>query len=234
MVVKRRVSKARYLIAATITLLIFIPGLLLGMIIDNERVRSLEFQSELQELDFKSLQFNYLYLSYIQNSSEQCVPLKVNLEYSIKELGKSLDSIEEYKQESNPKNLELISRKYLLDNLNYWLLSKKTKELCGLDTVSVLYFFNSDCDICPNQGIILTYYKKKLGDRFLVFPINTDMKEDEQMIGLFENIYNITSYPSIVISSTTYKGVVKKEEMRAILCDEYELGINSSDCQELV
>ena len=49
MVVKRKISKTRYIAAAIITLLIFIPGLLLGMIIDNERVRSLEFQSENQE-----------------------------------------------------------------------------------------------------------------------------------------------------------------------------------------
>jgi len=160
--------------------------------------------------------------------------LRRKLEKSIKDLSKSLDTIANYKQDSkfNSKDFDVLSRRYLLDNLNYWLLSKKSKELCGYDTVNILYFFNSQCDVCPNQGIVLTYFKNKLGDRLLVFPINTDLVQDESMISLLLNVYNITEYPSIVIDEDVYKGVISTEDMHKILCEKYNL--NETNCQTLI
>lgn len=234
MVVKRKISKLRYFIALIITLLIFIPGLLLGMIMDNERTRSLQLQSEVQEMDFKSLQLNYLYITYLQNDNNSCAALKAALEGSIKDLSKSLDTLENYKKDAklNERDFELLSRNYLLDNLNYWLLSKKTKELCSYDTVNVLYFFNSECDTCSEQGIILTYFKKKLGDRFLVFPINTDLIEDESMVKILLSTYNVTKYPSVVIEDETYSDVLNLEEVQEVICEVQNL--NESQCQQLI
>jgi len=234
MVVKRKVSKMRYFIALGITLLIFIPGLLLGMVMDNERMRSLQIESQQQELDFKSLQLSYLYISELQDTNNSCAPLKIALEKSIKDLSKSLETIEEYKKDSklNANGFDILSRRYLLDNINYWLLSKKTKELCEHDTVNILYFFNSGCNECSNQGIILTYFKKKLGDKFLVFPINTDLIEDETMISIFLNTYNVTQYPSVVIDEDSYSGIVSTEKLHEVLCEKYNL--TDVECVELI
>ena len=234
MVAKRKFNKSRYLIAFAITLLIFIPGLLLGMVMDDARLSSLRVQSEMQELDLKSLQLNYLYISEFADDNNTCVPLKIALEKSIKDLSKSLEKIEVYKNGAKIENQDFtsLSRRYLLDNLNYWLLSKKTKEFCNLDTVNVLYFFNDDCNICPNQGIVLTYFKKKLGDRFLVFPINTGLLEEEPMISVLLNVYNVSSFPSLMIEDEVFEGIVETERMHQILCEKYKL--NSTECEELI
>lgn len=234
MVVKRKISKERYVIAAVITLLIFIPGFLLGMVIDDQRIKMLETSSQKQELDIKSLQLNYLYMSYLQNYNNSCEPMKVSIEESIKELSKSLETIERYKIDStlNNKDFNMLLRKYLIDNLNYWILSKRTKEICNLNTINVLYFFNSDCKVCPDQGIILTYFKKKLGDKLLVFPINTDIIEDESMIKILMTTYGVKYYPSLVIEEDLYEGITGKEELSDILCEKY--GYNQTKCQEIL
>jgi hypothetical protein len=234
MAVKRKIDKTRYLIAFGITLLIFIPGLLLGMVLDNERVSALQAQSKIQELDIKSLQLNYLYISNLKNTTNSCIPLKATLEKSIKDLSKSLDKIEEYKKGAKIENndFNILSRRYLLDNLDYWVLSKKTKELCDLDTVNILYFFNSQCDICPNQGIVLTYFKKKLGDNLLIFPINTDLIDDEPMVSVLVNTYKITEYPSLVIEEKVHLGILNTDEMQQVLC--YEYGYNETECSLMI
>lgn len=234
MVVKRKVSKSRYFIALGITLLIFIPGLLLGMVFDNARISALQAQSEIQELNFKSLQLNYLYISELKNTTQSCIPLKVSLEKSIKELSKSLEKIEEYKvgAKIDGANFDLLSRRYLLDNLNYWLLSKKTKELCNLDTVNILYFFDDNCDICPNQGIVLTYFKKKLGDKLLVFPINLGLSEDETMISVLKGTYNVTTVPSLIIDDELYSGILNTEDLQIVLCEKYNMANES--CANLI
>lgn len=217
-----------------ITLLIFIPGLLLGMVLDNERVSVLQSQSKIQELDIKSLHLNYLYISNLKNTTASCVPLQATLEKSIKDLSKSLDKIEEYKKGAKIDNgdFNLLSRRYLLDNLDYWVLSKKTKELCNLNTVNILYFFNSDCDICPNQGIVLTYFKKKLGDNLLVFPMNTDLIDEEPMISVLINTYKITEFPAIVIEEDVHLGILGLDDMKIVLCEKY--GYNETECSLMI
>lgn len=231
---KRSISTKRYVLALVFTLLIFIPGLLLGIMLDNARAKTLEQESQLQEINFRSNQLSYAYITSLENNTASCVALKASLETSIKDLSKSLDTIENYKKDSkfNTEDFEILSRRYVLDNLNYWLLSKKTKELCGYDTVNVLYFFNSACENCPDQGIILTYFKKKMEDKLLVFPINTDIVDDEQMISLLVKVYNVTEYPSIVIDDSMHKGIVSTEEFQKILCEEYSL--NETECSTLI
>lgn len=234
MKVKREINIKRYLMAGVLTLLIFTVGLLLGVVFENYRVQSLQKESQIQEINFKSNQLSYVYLSSLADQNTSCIALKISLEKSIKDLSKSLETIENYKQGSNfnDQEYEILSRRYLLDNLNYWILSKKTTDTCSYNTVNLLYFYDSNCEICPNQGIILTYYKKKLGDNLLVFPINTNFVKEEPMIKLLLTVYNVTEYPSIVIDDKVYKGIVSQEELHGILCEKYNM--TPTECEGLL
>ena len=57
---KRSISLERYIIAGVITFLIFTLGLSLGFVLDQKRVSWIEETSNEQELDYKSLQLQYL------------------------------------------------------------------------------------------------------------------------------------------------------------------------------
>ncbi len=222
MVVKRDFSIKRYLVAAVITMLVFSFGVLLGVILDYERLDALSSKSEIQELDYRGLQLLYLYLSDVENDKANCVIMRATLEESIKDLSYSLEQYERYESNSyvNKGDFDIVVRTYLQDNLRYWLFSQKTRELCKDDVINVLYFYSKDkCYICPNQGTILTYFKLKLKDKILIFPINVDLEDDEKLIKMLRLQYNITSYPSIVVNDDTYSGIIPKDEVAKIICE---------------
>jgi|FLOH01.1.fsa_nt_gi hypothetical protein len=219
--VSRKINKQHYIIVGIITALIFLLGISFGLIIDYERVQFVEKENQLQKVNYDSLQLQYLYLSYIPSNNETCPIIRVALEDSIAQLAESLDAVERYKKDSNINEAEYagIEREYLIDNLRYWMFSRRLKDACNEDVVNILYFFSLDrCDICPNQGTILTYFKKKLEDKLLVFPINMDLEKDEQFIKILKLQYNITTLPSLVINGQKYEGVVSKDELAVIIC----------------
>ena len=221
---KRTISKDKYLIAGFLTLLIFSLGLVLGFLIDNARLNWSKSIAEEQEIDFSSLQLQYLYLSGLQEKNESCAVLKVALDQSIKDLSKSLDKFENYKKDTslNKDQFELISRRYILDNLRYWLFARTSKERCNINLVTILYFYSGKyCDICPDQGVILSYYKKIFEEKLLIFPIDVDMEEKESMITILKTIYVIDQYPTIVIEDQKYEGIVDKQTLGTLICEEY-------------
>lgn len=224
MPIERRISTTTYLLAGFITLLIFFLGLSLGMIVDDMRLRNAEQLNKAQEVNYQSLQMQYLYLSTLPNATDSCPTLKVALDKTVAELSESLDRFEDFKKETklNDKDYDLIGRKYLLDNIKYWFFADKSRNLCDLNLVSVLYFYSlKDCQVCPDQGVILTYFKKILDERLLVFPINVDIEKEEPLIKILRSRYNITSYPSVVIADHKYEGVVQRMELSRLICSAY-------------
>lgn len=225
MVKRRQISKDKYIIAAILTFLIFFLGLSLGVIIDNYRLEYVEFESKRQEMDFTSLQFMLGYLSNLQSSNETCAALRVAFEGSVDRLAESMDEFLEFKEATrlNQDQYQLASRRYLLDNLRYWYFAEQTNNKCSHDLVTILYFYSGEhCDECPNQGVILTYFKTLYGDDVLIFPIDIDLAEDEPLIEVIKARYQVTDYPSIVVGDKSYSGVVPKEKVSQIICDSFE------------
>ncbi len=222
--VTRKIELKTYLIVGIITLLIFILGMALGIIIDNERVRSIEQKSKEQELAQQSLQFQYAYMNSLEMNEAACPVFKVTLTNSLNDLGESLAKLEQYSKDTdiNRKEFGLLTRDYILDNLRYWLFARRTRELCDMDFVEILYFFSDKCDNCPDQGVILTYYKKIYRERLLVFPINVDYENDEKSIKMLRERYNVTELPTIVVKDTSYMGVVQKEKLGNIICGSFK------------
>jgi hypothetical protein len=224
MAVQRRISKSKYFLAGFITFMIFSLGLTLGIIIDSSRLKWADRELKKQEMEYASLQFQYLYITSLKEANESCSVLGTALEKSTAQLGESLDRFLEYEKASNlnKEDYEIIRRTYLGDNLRYWFFVEKAQELCDLDKVSVLYFHSEDdCDICPRQGVILTYFKKIFGDDLLVFPMNVDLEDEESMLTILRSRYNVTTLPSVIIDDVRYEGVVERDELKQLICDAY-------------
>jgi len=228
---KRKISKQRYLTAAAITTFIFIFGVLLGLVVDYERIQYLEFEYSKNELDYKSLQMQFSFLDIEAEDKSGCAAFEKVMESTVSELADSLEAVQTYREYSAVKNdqYNIIERRYVLDNLRYWLIVKKAQKVCPMNRLTVLYFFSlEDCPICPNQGVVLTYYKKKFDDKLLIFPINVDIAENEQIIDVIQYRYNITEYPSIVIDDESFSGILNKEELGYIICEK--LNISEEEC----
>lgn len=224
MPIERQISTSRYILAGVLTLLIFSLGLTLGMLVDTMRLQNADQLNKAQEINYQSLQLQFLYLSTLPNATDSCPTLKVALDKTVAELGESLGKFEDFKKETklNEEEYDLIGRKYLLDNIKYWFFAEKSKDLCDLNLVSVLYFYSlKECTVCPDQGVLLTYFKKIFDERLLVFPINVDIEKEEPIIKILRSRYNISSYPSIVIKEHKYEGVVQKSELSRLICNSY-------------
>jgi len=218
---RRELYKKKYLITGIFTMLIFLVGFFLGVIVDNQRIESIRAKTEVQEIDLVDLQLQYDYLNKILGQNDNCEVLKIALESSVKKLGESLSKVEKYEKETTTKTEDYIriKKKYLLDNIRYWNVAEEAKEYCNLSILSILYFYSDSCDSCPNQGVILSYYKNLYGDSLLVFPLDASVED----IGILRMIllkYNITKFPSLVINNKVYSGVIDKEELKEIICNE--------------
>ncbi|MBN2102130.1 MAG: hypothetical protein JW716_04635 [Candidatus Aenigmarchaeota archaeon] len=229
--VERKISKQRYIAATVITTFIFIFGVLLGLVLDYERVEYLQFEYSKNELDYKSLQMQFSLLDMEEEDMKGCAAFEKVMESTVSELADSLEAVQTYREYSATKKdqYDIIERRYALDNLRYWMIVKRAQKICPMNKLTVLYFFSLDnCPVCPNQGVILTYFKKKFDDKLLIFPINTDISEKEPMLDVIQSRYNITSYPSIVIGDDTYNGILDKDALGSIICSK--LNVSEGEC----
>ncbi|MFH0890080.1 MAG: hypothetical protein V1836_02975 [Candidatus Aenigmatarchaeota archaeon] len=219
-VINRGIKKDKYLAAAFITAAIFVLGFVLGTMMSERKILELEQLSRQQEADFSSLQFQFSYLESVPKN-ESCIVISRTLESNLKTLGPTLKKIEGYESSGDTSNPDYIvlKRKYTIANLRYWLLAEKSKEMCGSDSVSVLYFNNKDCSKCNDEGYILEQLKQNLGDSLLVFSIDSQL--EESMIDILRAQYKIYDFPSLVIDGITYGKFMTMNEILSAVCPNY-------------
>ena len=224
----RKISKDKYIVAGIITALIFSLGLTLGFVLEDYRYNLVEDVNIEQETKYLSLQMQYLYLNSFSNA-DNCQVLATTLKNSVEDLAESLSEVIAYEEEQTTMDSRrtAIMRRYALDNLRYWLLSLESKKKCELDIVPIIYFYSTECSSCPNQGTVLTFFKKKFGEQVLVFPINVDLKNQEPMIEIVMSQFEINKFPTLVIDNKKYEGVVGQEQLQGIICSSLK---ESKEC----
>ncbi len=215
----RIISKEKYIVAGIVTFLIFSLGVTLGFLLQNQRYQIVEQINLEQDVNYLSLQLQYLYLNALR-SQDNCPVLSAALKNTIQDLSESLEEVIAFEEEKEipTARQRIIQRRYIIDNLRYWLLAQESKQRCHLDIVPILYFYASDCESCPNQGTILTFFKNLFGEKVLVFPINLDLREEEPMVEIVLSQFKVSKYPTIVVDEQKFEGVVKKDQLQDIIC----------------
>jgi hypothetical protein len=217
---ERKISRGKFALAFVLTSFIFLIGLLVGYTLTAERTGYLENVAYKQKLDYESLQLQSLYLNLNANNAS-CFIFNNILETSLNDVGNAQAKVDLYMQESSKDSYIELKREYLLAQVRYWLLNEKIKENCDAEHVSVLYFYsNEDCVECGAQGTILSYLKEKLKDKLLVFSIDADFNQ-EPMINVLTQTYNITKIPSIVINDYVFEELIGKTNLTNEICDHY-------------
>tara|TARA_Y100000310_G_scaffold165353_1_gene165100 strand:+ start:181 stop:876 length:696 start_codon:yes stop_codon:yes gene_type:complete len=219
----RKISKDKYLVAGIITFLIFSLGLTLGFLLEDHRYNLVEEVNTEQDINYLSLQLQYLYLNAFSNQ-DNCPILATTLKTTVKDLSDSLGEVIAFEEEKDISETRrnAVMRRYVLDNLRYWLLARESQQRCNLDIVPILYFYAKACPSCPNQGTVLTYFKNLFGEQVLVFPINLDLVHEEPMVEIVASQFDITRYPTIIINNKKYEGVVKKDQLQKLICESLQ------------
>ncbi|HLC62761.1 MAG TPA: hypothetical protein VJJ21_00405 [Candidatus Nanoarchaeia archaeon] len=223
--VTRKISREKYIIAFVITALIFSSGLFLGLILTKERISQSEKTNNIQQQSYDSIQLQYLILKNLEKE-DNCPAAIKTLESNIFELDNSRLKLESYIEKSlneNSQDFILLKRGYVLSEVRYWLLVKEAEKICKNNFVSILYFYsNKDCPDCGSQGMILTYIKDKFGEKVLIFALDSDFKENEPLIGVLEQTYNVTQTPALIIDGEKFQGMTQKEIILSKICPKYK------------
>ena len=214
-------SKNKYFAAGVATLIVFVLGILLGIVIDQKKYEYVMGLTMEQDVEFNSLQVQYLYLDNI-GGPNSCKVIEQTLENNLRMFQPILERLIDYEENKQYNNeYELLKRKYLLANIRYDLLAQRSKAECGTDLVRVLYFYNSDCKICGDQGFLLSTFKDSLEDKLLVFPIDMDFTQ-EPILSVLSTQYDVTEFPTLVIEDTKYVGFQDKASLISKICPLYK------------
>ena len=219
-----REMKGKYWLAAFITALIFILGMLLGLVVESKRVDFVQQQARTQKLDFVSLQLQYQLISELSQQGN-CPAVSSTFDDFLLELSRTEERLIDYEKDSkiNKDEFSSLKKEYVQAQVNYWLLAKKTKQICNNDFVTLLYFYSpsEQCRDCDNQGLVLTYLKDLLKDRLLIFSFDSSFKE-EPIIGLLVKSYNVTKYPSVVVGDSLMSGFYGSTALLEKICPLYK------------
>jgi len=220
---KRKMSTDKYIIAAFLTLVIFALGLLLGLVIEGSRADYVSQMAKSHELNYNSIQLQYLYIDQL-GSEGNCPAVLRTLDNNIEELVKTADRLETYEKDSKIKkgDFDVLKHEYLLSQIRYWLLSKKAREICGGDYVTVLYFYSTEkeCPDCEQQAFILTYFKKIFKDKLLNFALDAHYTS-EPLIEILKKTYNVQSYPTLVIENKAFNGFTDQKTIVKEICSHF-------------
>ena len=220
----RKYSKTRYLLTLLITCLIFVFGLMLGLVIEGARTSYLEEFSIRQALDYKSLQLQYQFIDQL-GQEKNCDAISKTFDHAVESLENARTRLEDYDKDVtiNKGDFDALKREYTLAQLRYWLLAKKTKTLCNMELSTILYFYSTKekCPECEQQAFILTYLKKRFKDRLMNFAFDGEY-EQEPMITILKDSYEIDQFPTIVIEDKKFGGLTDKDIILVEICKNYD------------
>ncbi len=224
MAVKRKVSKNKYLVALLITCAVFVFGLLLGLAIESSRLEFIENKNLEQKIDFNSLQIQYQLVNLF-GEEKNCGALKKAFEISVENLENTRKKLEAYEKDSstNKEEFKVLKREYTLAQLNFWLLTEKTKDTCGLEHTTLFYFYADDalCGECADQAYVLTHLKNHFGGSLLNFAFDSQLIE-EPLIEILKQTYEITSYPALIINGEKFEGLTSQETILEKICPTFK------------
>lgn len=213
----KRFNAGTLVSALVISALIFAGGILLGFSINRERLGSIE--SEMREVTrhVQNFQLQFLFFDVLGDNAT-CPLLGATLADINKasyEIGSKLTTQGEEGQVQDQGTYNGLKKEYSRLLVSYWLLTEKLRESCDTGARTVIYFYRKECARCDDQGFILTYLKKKYGERLLVFALDADL--DEPSVKTIMNYYGIDNYPSLVVDGKLHEGFYSEPQLKGLL-----------------
>ena len=208
-------SSIIYITAFVMSVMIFISGIAIGILMLQLRNRKLE--QEMKEINIKSLDMG-MQLRLMENADD-CVTFDALLNSTLNDMGKIESKFAEIEDgsELNKYDMNYMRKNYQLLSLKYLLLIEKFPQCIKNRTIIIYFYTNKDCQKCEDQGIILTHVKKIYRNKVLIFPFDDSLNLSS--IRMLELEYNITSYPSIVVDGKVH-GYMNLDSLEALLNEE--------------
>jgi len=210
---------SRYVKALALTTAVFLVGIFIGFMMEGFVASDIGSQATSIGTSVQELELEMLYLQGV-NKSESCPVMNDIIEKTNSAIYSLSNELTQYSDKNvlfEKENVLDVKKRYTLYLIKNWILQKRVKEECGLKAPIILYFYErEECNDCIIQGNILTLFNERLGDEVIIFPLDRGI--DSPMLALLVNKYGIDQVPSLVIDDVVHKGLVSKDDLKAMVC----------------
>ncbi|MBI2670956.1 hypothetical protein HYX18_03200 [Candidatus Woesearchaeota archaeon] len=214
MVAKRKISKGKYLVAFVISASIFVIGILIGILLTNAKLDSINEIQQMVRTQVLTLETQYSIASQNPCNFVDYPELTEEL-YKISD---NLDNLESQLGKNNKAVLNSVEYYSLLET-KHWLFLKDVSKRCGKDLNLILFFYSNDegkCAECSVQGYVLTNLRKTYPEKNIyVYSFNADINNG--VINTLTRLYSVKKLPSIVINDKLYSGFKDRDELEKII-----------------
>jgi hypothetical protein len=196
------------------TILIFLIGLMVGMLIDNVRISEIKRGLSESEIVWEDTRLLNIYIGKL--GGEQCqAAFEENLAYNdrIYNFGKEIEK--EIEASALTPEAEREWDKYVLLQFQFWMNSIELKEKCDFDYSNVVYLSRKEAideEEMNNklQSAILLDIKEKCGKSMMLIPLTAD--SNLESIDLVLRHHNITQFPAIIIDEEhVFQGLTSED-----------------------
>jgi len=213
-----KVNTQVYITAAFLTFAIFVAGIIIGWLLDQNRVNSITSQIEDIQITMDDLRLEDQFLSTIEDTSSCSLYLSrvQSLSKKTDELASELDT---YKGLTyfQAEAIDKLKNKYTILNLDLWLQIVNLRKNCGYNFTTVVYFYSLEsCVQCQAQGIVLDAMKKENPGNLMIFAVDSNL--DLEIVELIKNNFNVSIAPTLIINEEeTFEGFINSKRLNEII-----------------
>ncbi len=209
-----------YIKALIPTIFVFLIGIMIGIWIENYRLRETRKALSEFEIIWNDAQLLNKYLEKMGN--ESCdLAFQQNLIFNDKIYKKGLEI--EKMLKANLFTPEIIQEwtRYVLLQIQFWFNSIELRQRCNLDYHTAVHLYNikiSPIEKAENdvQSAVMLELKYKCGAKMMLIPLTADV--DLIVVDSVLKKYNITKLPAIIIDEKyVFQGLTSLEQLEKIV-----------------
>jgi len=209
--------------AFVITLGIFLSVYSLNLYLNSEREKNLDERMNEVVEDFEEFQA-LSSLTHVFGENVTCLALNSQLRLMDTKVWALGEKIENYrllsKDYMDDPYYQVMKEKFNRQEVLYLSNMLEMRKACGLNQMEILYFYRKSefCQSCDEQSYVLNYFNNYIDPEIAVFSFDADLNLSS--VGLLQQIYNVSEYPSLVVGERLASGLQDKESLERVLCEE--------------
>jgi len=200
----------KYIITFLITSTIFLSAFFISDRVNVSRIEQLNSVQEKISLNILETETRF---ALLKEASCENVFEGSQLEIGItKDLNQLVNRIKFLESELGGDNedVQLLKQRYTLLQIKDYLLVNELNSKCDYTIATLLYFHTSDCFDCRKQSIVLDQLRSEY-DQVRVYWLDASI--NESTIETLERLYEINTYPTLVLDEQIYSGFISYDEL---------------------
>jgi len=206
-----------------LTIFVFLIGTFIGSQMDDARLNDLSSRFDKENNHLQQVITGEKFISYLIENDElnndSCSIIEDLYWVNIDLLGETREKLELYTKQADYNEVEFDSLKksFTEQQINFWILANRIQKSCDSDFKTILYFYSNEvnCENCDDQGVYLSYVKKKMTDDLFVFAMNLDLDTSASMLKKYYKVED-SDYPTLIINDKKYGFLTKDEIFEAL------------------